>query len=299
MKNFYVEPEANVTSTNGISVEHHQYDRPASAVDTHIHSAIEVIYILRGTLQVITNSNTYILTDGELVMLRKFARHAINVISPEGCEYYAVKFHMSMLNDFASAENINFYHSFFSIDAKIDSLVWHRDELENSGIIPPLNEITETYTDDGIFSFFKLKLNAGSFILAMMQDCYSRSSEHLKSLKFNNSMAWDIKRAIEFVNANYRNPITARDAAKAAGLSYNYFSNCFSRVTGKTFTQYLNKVRINQAKYQLLISEKNVSKVSELAGYENPSYFAQEFRRQTGMTPTEFVKKYKKTGQLD
>ncbi|MBQ2743158.1 MAG: AraC family transcriptional regulator, partial [Oscillospiraceae bacterium] len=50
---------------------------------------------------------------------------------------------------------------------------------------------------------------------------------------------------------------------------------------------------------QLLISGKNISRISELAGFENTSYFTQEFRRQTGMTPSEFIKKYKKTRHLD
>ncbi len=299
MKSFFIEPEANVTSTNGISVELHKYNCPVSAVDTHIHSSIEIIYILHGTLEITTNSNTYILNDGDLVMFRKFALHAINVISTDGGEYYAIKFHMSILNDFASAENINYYHSFFSIDARVDSLVWHRDELDESDIIPAINEVIRTYTDEGIFAFFRLKLNVGNFILSLMQDYHKRFPEHLRPLKLNDSMARNIKKAIEFVNGNYQNPITARDAAKVAGLSYNYFSNCFSQVTGKTFSQYLNTVRINQAKYQLLISEKNISKVSELAGFENTSYFTQEFRRQTGMTPTEFIKKYKKTRHLD
>ena len=299
MKSFFIEPEANVTSTNGISVELHKYNCPVSAVDTHIHSSIEIIYILHGTLEITTNSNTYILNDGDLVMFRKFALHAINVISTDGGEYYAIKFHMSILNDFASAENINYYHSVFCIDARVDSLVWHRDELDESDIIPAINEVIRTYTDEGIFAFFRLKLNVGTFILSLMQDYHKRFPEHLRPLKLNDSMAQNIKKAIEFVNGNYQNPITARDAAKVAGLSYNYFSNCFSKVTGKTFSQYLNTVRINQAKYQLLISGKNISRISELAGFENTSYFTQEFRRQTGMTPSEFIKKYKKTRHLD
>lgn len=294
-----MESEAQTTSNNGITVEQYVFSQPCHATEMHIHSSIEVLFLIRGKLEITTNSHTFTLQSGELALFRKFAIHGINVISDDGCEYYIIKFHMSILNDFASAENVNYYHSFFSIDAKVDSLIWRRSELDCNDIIPTINEIIRTYTDDNVFAFFKLKLNIGKFILAMMQDCYSRSPENFNSLRFNDATARNIKKAIEFINANYDNHITAADAAKAVGLSYNYFSNCFSRVTGKTFTQYLNNVRINHAKYQLLISEKNISGVAERVGFDNLSYFAQEFRRHTGMTPTEFVKKYKKTRQVD
>lgn len=299
MRKFSIEPESQTTSSNGITVEKCIFPHSCSASEMHIHSSIEVIFLIRGKLEITTNSHTFTLFPGELALIRKFAIHAINVISDDGCEYYTVKFHMSILNDFASAENINYYHSFFSIDAKVDSLVWRRDELDGSDILPAINEVLRTYAAEGLFAFFKLKLNIGNFILAMMRDCYNRTPEHFNSLRFNDSMARNIKKAIELINANYKNPISAADAAKAVGLSYNYFSNCFSRVTGKTFTQYLNKVRINHAKYQLLISEKNISEIAQYVGFENVSYFAQEFRRQTGMTPTEFIKNYKRTRRVD
>ncbi len=299
MKNFVIEPDARTTSNNGIAIDRCVFFHPCPATEMHIHSSIEILYLIRGELEITTSSNTFTLSAGELALFRKFTIHGINVISGDGCEYYTIKFHMSILNDFASAENVNYYHSFFSIDSKDDNLVWRCNELVGSNILPAINEIIGTYTDEGIFSFFKLKLNMGNLILAIMQDYYNRSPENFNSLRFNDSMARNIKKAIEYVNANYKNPITAKDAAKAVGLSYNYFSNCFSRVTGKTFTQYVNKVRINHAKYQLLISEKNISGVAQYVGFDSVSYFAQEFRRQTGMTPTEFVRNYKKTHLVD
>lgn len=299
MKSFFIEPDARTTSTNGITVEKYAFTHPCPAEEMHIHSSVEVLYITRGTLEIITNSSTFTLHAGELLLFKKYAIHAINVISDDGCEYYMVKFHMSILNDFTSAEYFYYYYAFLSLDGKSDNFVWHRNELSESTILTAINEIIETYTNEGIYAFFKLKLCVGAFILAMTQDYYNRSPEQLNSLILNEAMARTIKKAIEFINVNYNKPITAADAAKAVGLSYNYFSNCFSKATGKTFTQYLNKVRINHAKYQLLIAEKTISTVAEFVGFETPSYFAQEFRRQMGMTPSEFIKKNKRTRPLD
>ena len=299
MENFLIEPESRTASGNGINVERCVFSCPCPAAEMHIHSSVEVVFLIRGKLEIITRDNTFLLNEGELALFRKFTIHGINVVSDDGAEYYTVKFHMSVLNDFASGSDVNYYLAFFSIDTKSDNLVWSRDDLEKSDIIPIIDKIIKTYSDEGIFAFFKLKLNVGNFILAIMQDCYNRLPEQFTPLKFNDFMARNIKKAIEFINANYNKPITAAEAAKLVGLSYNYFSNCFSRVTGMTFTQYVNKVRINHAKYQLLISDKNISLVAEYIGFENASYFSQEFRRQTGMTPTAYIKKFKRTRQFD
>ncbi len=299
MKNFFIEPDAHTTSSNGIAVEKYVFTHPCRAEEMHIHSSVEVLYITRGTLEIITNSNTFTLHAGELLLFKKYAIHAINVISDDGCDYYMVKFHMSILDDFTSSEYFYYYYAFFSLDGKSDNFVWHHNELSGSSILTAINEIIETYTNEGIYAFFKLKLSVGNFILAMTQDYYNRSPEQLNSLMLNEAMARNIKKAIEFINVNYNKPITAADAAKTIGLSYSYFSNCFSKVTGKTFKRYLNKVRIDHAKYQFLISEKTISTIAEFVGFECPSYFAQEFRRQTGMTPSEFIKNHKRTRPLD
>ena len=168
-----------------------------------------------------------------------------------------------------------------------------KDELENSEILFAMNEIITTLELNDSFSFFSLKVNTGRFLLAFLRDSYTRSPSSFDMFSVSENLAKIIQKAVDYININFRNDITADEAAKFVGLSYNYFSNCFSKIVGQTFRQYLNKTRINHAKHLLLCSNRNISEVADDVGYNSVSYFILEFRRESGMTPAKFVKKFK------
>mgnify|MGYP003296011420 CR=1 FL=1 len=63
------------------------------------------------------------------------------------------------------------------------------------------------------------------------------------------------------------------------------FSGYFKKITGKSFNEYLNYIRIYKAKRMLVDSEKNISEIAYDIGFSTPSYFINCFRAQTGITP--------------
>lgn len=78
-------------------------------------------------------------------------------------------------------------------------------------------------------------------------------------------------------------------------MNVDYISRKFSSDTGQKFSNYLNAVRMNKAR-ELLISQKvnNINTLAEQVGYgNNPQYFSQIFKKMTGLSPTEYMKKRK------
>ena len=135
MENFVIESDSRTASGNGITVERCSFSHPCPAAEMHIHSSVEMVFLTRGKLEIVTRDNTFFISPGDLVLFRKYTIHGINVISDEGCEYLSIKFHMSILNDFSSVEDINHYLAFFSIDAKTDAFILQHDELEGGNIV--------------------------------------------------------------------------------------------------------------------------------------------------------------------
>ena len=68
-------------------------------------------------------------------------------------------------------------------------------------------------------------------------------------------------------------------------MSYSYFSRCFKNVTGKTFKEYLNMVRINHAQRLLATTTLSVTQVALECGYNNISYFIAVYKSLKGETP--------------
>ena len=88
--------------------------------------------------------------------------------------------------------------------------------------------------------------------------------------------------AIEFINTNYNKDITIDDVAKVAMLSQSYFRYLFKQITQKTFTEYINGLRVTKA-VELLKTRPDM-KVIDICyevGFNNANHFNRVFRSET------------------
>jgi multiple sugar transport system substrate-binding protein len=97
-----------------------------------------------------------------------------------------------------------------------------------------------------------------------------------------------IQKAMEFVYEHLKDPITRDQVAKVVGISPSHFSVLFKDVTGQTFTDYLMRVRIEEARRLLGRPEYNISQISHEVGFNDESYFSFTFKRLTGVTPSHY-----------
>ncbi len=97
-----------------------------------------------------------------------------------------------------------------------------------------------------------------------------------------------IRPAINFIDANYDNPIMLGEVAKASHLSVSRLAHLFKEQMGITIIEYLTSVRIERAKELLLGTEQNCTEICFEVGYNNQSYFTRTFKSLVGMTPSQF-----------
>lgn len=90
----------------------------------------------------------------------------------------------------------------------------------------------------------------------------------------------------DYVENYYDEDITLAEIADTLFVNKNYLSQLFKRVTGESFVNYLNNYRITQAKKLLKEKKYMVYEVSEMVGYQNPTYFSQVFKAVTGCSPS-------------
>lgn len=91
--------------------------------------------------------------------------------------------------------------------------------------------------------------------------------------------------AIEYMKNNLDQPISRDEVARACNMSYGYFSKVFHLRTGHTFTDLLNKFRIEQACALMDETNHNVNQIALECGFNDQSYFSKVFQRYTGMVP--------------
>ena len=78
-------------------------------------------------------------------------------------------------------------------------------------------------------------------------------------------------------------------AREVVFLNEDYVSKQFRQRVGSKFTQYLNMVRMEEAKHRLLSSDASSEEIAVEVGFgNNPKYFAKVFKKYAGCTPTEY-----------
>lgn len=96
-----------------------------------------------------------------------------------------------------------------------------------------------------------------------------------------------------YVEKNYMKQIGINTLADLIGISPNYLSKIYKMKTGKNFVDHLTTVRIQKAR-ELMQSGQyaTIKAIAENVGYFSSRYFAKVFLKSTGITPSEYLKRY-------
>lgn len=103
--------------------------------------------------------------------------------------------------------------------------------------------------------------------------------------------------AVRYFHANYNKPININEYAASHNMSVSWFIRNFKEYTNTTPVQYLLSLRISNAQTLLEMTTCNISEISNIVGYDNPLYFSRLFKKQCGMSPSEFRKQLKDSGE--
>lgn len=115
-------------------------------------------------------------------------------------------------------------------------------------------------------------------------DSFIEVLQKSKNEKFNGI----VKVAIQYINEHYREDIGVEHIAAITYVTPNYFSRVFKKETGKSFTEWINIVRLDKAKILLKDLKLRVYEVAEKVGYNDYKIFTHNFRKYVGCTPKEY-----------
>lgn len=93
-----------------------------------------------------------------------------------------------------------------------------------------------------------------------------------------------------FLENHFAESISLKQVAELIHLTESNFCKFFKKATGKTFSDYLNDIRITQSCQVLLHSDKFINVIAFECGFETLSYFNRVFLKKKGLTPKEFRK---------
>ena len=104
-----------------------------------------------------------------------------------------------------------------------------------------------------------------------------------------------IKRVLQYIDKHLSDNLSLKTLSAALHINGAYLGQLFIKETGETFSSYLNRKRIEEAKHLLMDSDLGLNEVASRVGYVNQSYFSQLFKKAVGVYPN----KYRVLSKLD
>ena len=101
----------------------------------------------------------------------------------------------------------------------------------------------------------------------------------------------NLKKVLLYINENYSSPIRLDDLALLINLNAQYFCRYFKENIGKTVTEYINEIRIEKAAEALAETNDKIINIAQDTGFDNIGYFIRRFKKEKGLTPTEYRKR--------
>ncbi len=97
-----------------------------------------------------------------------------------------------------------------------------------------------------------------------------------------------VEKAMMYIETNYSYPVTVEDIACYVGISRSHLFRSFQHYMRKSPKDYLTGYRIRQACHLLRETDLSVSAIAYSVGFENNLYFSKAFRKQKGVSPSEY-----------
>ena len=109
-----------------------------------------------------------------------------------------------------------------------------------------------------------------------------------------------LKKCIDILEANiHKKDFTIKNFALEMGMSHRTLYTKIKIISGQTLNAFIRSLRIRRAAMLMLTEDMNIAQASAEVGFEDPKYFRQQFVKLFGMTPSEYIKKYKNSFNSD
>lgn len=108
--------------------------------------------------------------------------------------------------------------------------------------------------------------------------------------KYEDTKSRRIKKVTDYIYENYSHSIKLKEVADLINMSETAFSHFFKKRTHRSFSDFVNDVRVGNAARLVVESEKSMAEIGYECGFNNLSNFNRIFKKKKGCTPSEFKK---------
>lgn len=263
------------------AIYHITSDSTKEFATNHWHDQTEIVYIIKGSISISINENTFIGSPGDIFIINSGDIHEIYGIQVP-LEYSALVFDFGMLtfqkNDLAQQ---TFFEPILKGDLQFSNSIGNNKKafkllkhIHKINVQKPMCYVLSTKA--ALIDFFADIIEENKFILK-----HANRIDKKKEL---------LKSVIKYIDENYADALSLEKIAMQFYMSKKYFCRFFKNNFHKTFIEYLNDVRIENSAHLLLQKDISITQAATSCGFSSMSYFTSTFKKKIGCTPSEYKK---------
>lgn len=260
------------------------------SLDFHTHKEYELVLLHGGNCRFLVGNQFFYLQTGQLLMLDGMTIHKAYVSGdPQDYERSVLRFDSDWIRPLLQDINLERLLNLF--------------EENSSGLIRIFKKRYEAIIENMIGEIATLvdleenRLNEARLKLAVVQLLIqiSISTDYIirKDQGFRDEKTEIAEKVSNFLFKNYHRSISIDDVSQAVNLSKSYMSHVFKEVTGHTIMTYLMQYRLSKARSQITQEPNQLIKViSQENGFESEAHFSRFFKKNIGLSPSQYKKQY-------
>ncbi|MBR6633079.1 MAG: helix-turn-helix transcriptional regulator [Clostridia bacterium] len=250
------------------------------------HEFRELIYVDSGYIEVEAEEYVGVVNEGELIVHRENETHSISCPLDDAPNVIIIGFecHSSVLDDFAKAPT--------ALTPDLQRLLTDIIKEGRNVFLPPydvpnLKDMKKRRDYPfGADQMIQIKLEA--FFIELV-----RSHETVASV--SNVAHSDVKtqEVLHYIEENFRERISLDELCFLYGTNKTSLCNGFKDTYGSTIINYINRLKIKEAKRLLRDGKYNLTQISTMVGFSSIHYFSRIFKQYENQSPSAYIKSIK------
>jgi AraC-like DNA-binding protein len=252
----------------------------------HWHESFEIIDMLTGRALFHIESHPYEAVAGDLLIVPAGGLHTGYSMEDGPIEYVAIVFDGSLLSRLHPDPIYEKYIVPYLDGTALLPVKIAADDAEGESVRKLIREVTEEFErrDAAYQLIIKHKME---LLFALLSRRFLPPTFTEKRATRN---AESFKPLIKHIEKHYDEPLSIEQAARMVNLNPFYFCKIFKKLTGRTFVDYVNGHRMNEAERMLHHTDMNVTEIAERIGCGNANYFTKLYKKYKGMPPSQALR---------
>ena len=278
-----------------LHIQSFDYLTPESMDFNHAHSCHEIFFVLSGSVEILSSAGVFSLSKGDLLYMSPNIYHSCRFLPDERYAYVALDFDIgerrSSTLDSRRAQQFVDEEERLLAGLLEKTCVYAKDTC---GCMDELRSICKSLSRAKTGEYTKIKNYLSNFFLCAIQSLGGAEEHEDFSEAVFSSMGNKAVRIRSYMVSHCDQPLTVQSVSSALSYSPRHVQRIISDYYGISFSRMLTECRLNRIKWLLSHTDESLDYICEESGINSSASLYKLFKKNTGMSPTEYRKNCEK-----